>query len=403
MKVFPALVRAAPRQHGVTLIELLVALALGLAVLVGLSAVYVAAKQSFRFQETTGRLQEDAAYAMETISRDLRMAGFAGCRGVDSAVVSGVTTYYPNLSLTTAPTAFDSANPLATVESANALVTMQPLSPYNFVRGFDSVPSAMFATGTVPVTSSTDSLFFSGGSSNAVSLSGAMTTTSSVLTISADAFSWGSTTANSGVYNMIVSDCVNSSLFAGKIAGGGTQIDHSTAIGNSASTFPSSPLYGVDALVIPLEWNFYYVATRTGASTPSLYRVFFDGNSRQSAQEVVSNVESMKLNYGENLYGKDSATAATCTLATGGATCVATLQADAWRTTATAVTDWSRVVAVRIGLMFVSADNTANLDVVAATPTLLGASYTAPAGASTTRLRKEFSTTVVLRNRIAPR
>ena len=74
---------SARHQSGFTLVELLVSLALGLAVLVGLSSVYVAAKQSFRFQETSGRLQEDAVFALDMISRDLRMAGFAGCRGVD--------------------------------------------------------------------------------------------------------------------------------------------------------------------------------------------------------------------------------------------------------------------------------------------------------------------------------
>ena len=90
-------------------------------------------------------------------------------------------------------------------------------------------------------------------------------------------------------------------------------------------------------------------------------------------------------------------------MATSPATCSPTMQADVWRTTAASVTDWSRVVAVRVGLMMVSADNAANTDVTTATPPFLGASYTPASGASTTRVRKEFSTTVVLRNRIAPR
>ena len=153
---------------------------------------------------------------------------------------------------------------------------------------------------------------------------------------------------------------------------------------------------------MPLEWSFYYVATRPGASTPSLYRVFYNGTTRGNAEELVSNIETMKLNYGENINGKDKVTNLQCTIATGGATCAPTFQADVWRTTAAAVTDWSRVVAVRVGLMMLSADSAANPD-IASTPTLLGQSYTLPTGASTTRLRKEFSTTVVLRNRVAPR
>lgn len=391
-------------HRGVTLVELLVSLALGLAVLVGLSYVYVAARQSFRFQETSGRLQEDAVFALEMISRDLRMAGFAGCRGVDMA--SG-PIYFPTLTLSAVPTAIDGPNPLATVEPTNTSVTVQPLTPYNFVRGFDSVPSAMFATGAVPTSSNTASLFFSGGSSNSVAVTAAMATAGANLTIGADPFNWASTTTpvtNPGVYNMIVSNCVSSSLFAGKVVTGATQISHSAIYGNSGANFPSSVLYGVDALVMPLEWSFYYVATRSGATTPSLFRVFYDGNKRDgSPLEIISNVESMRLHYGENLKGKDSVTTNACTLASGGATCAPTLQADVWRTTAASVTDWSRVVGVRIGLMMVGGETNSTADLSTATPPLLGASYSLPSGASASRLRKEFSTTVVLRNRVAAR
>lgn len=391
-------------QRGVTLVELLVSLALGLAVLVGLSYVYVAAKQSFRFQETSGRLQEDAVFALEMISRDLRMAGFAGCRGVD---ISSGPIYFPTLSLSTAPTAIDGPNPLASVEPTATTVTVQPLTPYNFIRGFDNVPSAMFATGAVPTSSNTSSLFFSGGSSNSVAVTAAMAVASDNLTISADPFNWASTStpiSNPGVYNMIVSNCVSSSLFAGKVVTGSTQISHSSIYGNSTNNFPSSVLYGVDALVVPLEWSFYYVATRSGAATPSLFRVFYDGNKRDaSPQEIISNVESMRLHYGENLKGKDSLTSAACTLASGGATCTPSMQADVWRTTAASVTDWSHVVGVRIGLMMVGGEANSTADLSTATPTLLGASYSLPSGASANRLRKEFSTTVVLRNRVAAR
>lgn len=395
MKALLVDMRMPARQRGVTLVELLVALALGLGVLVGLSAVYVAAKQSFRFQETAGRLQEDGMFALETIARDLRMAGFAGCRGVEKITTAAgpppTYTYYPTLSMATAsPGGINGPNPLATVEPANAEVTVKPLSQQNFLRGFDNVPAAMFTT--APTSGTTDSLFFSGGSSKAASVSAAMAAVTDPLTIAAGSAAFLDATK---IYNLIVANCSSSSLFAGQVAGGGTQIAHTTAIGNAtvgtnaANSFPSTPIYGVDALVMPLEWSFYYVATRAGASTPSMYRVFFDGASRGNAEELVSNVESMKLHYGEN----------TITDPTTGPT----MQADVWRTTAAAVVNWDRVVAVRVGLMMVSSDARANPDIPSAAPTLLGAAYAVPAGASTTRLRKEFSTTVVLRNRVAPR
>lgn len=384
--------RSARHQLGVTLVELLISLALGLAVLVGLSAVYVAAKQSFRFQETGGRMQEDAMFALETISRELRMAGFAGCRGVEKLNIASVNTYYPELGITSgSPSGINGPNPLSVVEPLNLEVVLKPLSPVNFVRGFDNVPALMFAT--APTSSATNSLFMSGGSERAVSVTAAMVAVGDPLTIAA-----GSATFldASKPYNMVVANCSSSSLFAGQLGGGGTQILHTAAIGNAtvgtnaAAAFPSNPIYGVDALVMPFEWSFYYVATRAGAATPSLYRIKYDGSARGNAEELVSNVESMRLHYGEN----------TVNLGTG----APSMQADVWRTTAAAVTDWSRVVAVRVGLMMVSDDNAANLDVASVAPTLLGEAYDLTvAGRSATRLRKEFSTTVVLRNRIAPR
>jgi hypothetical protein len=290
-------------------------------------------------------------------------------------------------------------------------VTAQPLSPSNFVRGFDDVPAAMFAT--APTTSATNSLFISGGSAKAMSVTATMGLVDDPITIAAGSAAF---LDPSKVYAMIVANCTSSSLFAGQVDVGGAQILHGTAISSATvgsnispsfappPSFPVAPSYGPDAIVMPLEWSFYYVATRTGAATPSLYRVAYDGNARGAAEELVSNVESMRLHYGENTMGNTfPAPSVPCVLATTPSGCEPTKQADEWRTSAAAVTNWSRVVAVRIGLMMVSEDNAANRDVVTADPPLLGASYAGPAGKSATRLRKEFSTTVVLRNRIAPR
>ena len=85
-----------------------------------------------------------------------------------------------------------------------------------------------------------------------MSVSAVMPSASSNLTIAADPFGWGSATVNGGVYTMVASDCANSTIFAGKVSGGGVQIDHSTAMGNAAATFPLSAIYGLDAIVMPV-------------------------------------------------------------------------------------------------------------------------------------------------------
>jgi type IV pilus assembly protein PilW len=384
---------ASRAQAGFTLVELLVALALGLFVLIGLTSVFIAVKQSFRFQETSGRLQEDAAFALDTISRDLRMAGQAGCLGI-SKITTGsgptaVSTYFPGSVIGTGyANGLNLANPLSQVLTSEAEVTTQPMTAYNFVRGFDGIPAAMFPS-SPPSNTTTDSLFFMGASSKAVALSSPMTVANSALTIATDTFNWRSASNNTRTF--IISNCASSSVFVGltSAAGTGAQIAHGTAQGNSVDTFTSSTVFGTDTVVMPLEWSFYYVATRAGADTPSLYRIFFNGSNRSNAEEIVSNVESMQVHYGESNLD-----------ATSG---LSTLKADIWRTSPTAVSDWSRVVAVRVGLMLVSSLDNANPGVTIGTPTLLGATYALPSGASANRLRKEFSTTVVLRNAVAAR
>ena len=404
------------RQQGFTLIELLVSLALGLGVLVAMASVYVAAKQTFKFQETGGRMQEDANYALEQIARELRMAGFAGCAlvdAVDDGAGIGTKKYIPTSGLKSTPTpnAITSSNPLALVATTNVDVTAQPLTPANFLRGFDSVPSALFASGSAPTASNANALFFSGGSANVVSVTAAMVGATSDLTIASDPYGWAS--AANG-YTMIVSDCTQASIFVGKVNSGGTAIDHSTTYDNANNFFPLNAIYsntaGSGAIVMPLEWRLYYVDTRSGASTSSLYQVRFDGSSRKNAEEVISNVESIRLHYGENTAGFDSTTVpgttTACTLPTTITVlskCAPTQQPNVWRTSAATVTSWNNVVAVRVGLMLVSSDSTVANDITANTVTLLGQSYTVPTTATAGRLRKEYSTTVSLRNRISPR
>jgi type IV pilus assembly protein PilW len=383
--------RTSRAQLGFTLVELLIALALGMFVLIGLSSVFFAVKQSFRFQETSGRLQEDAAFALDTISRDLRMAGQAGCLGIssiaDPLVPANPPTYYPGTVVEEfAANIISGSNPLSVVEPAVAAVVRQPLTPGNFVRGFDGIPSAMFSS-SVPVNTATDSLFFAGASSNSVAVNAAMVTAASAVSLATDTFGWRSP-ANA-TRTFVISNCAASNIFTGitTASGAGAQITHDTSAGNASNEFTFGTLYGTDSVVMPLEWSFYYVTTRAGATTPGLYRAFYDGRIRRDAEELVSNVESMRLHYGvSNVVGG-----------------VPTRNADNWVTTAAAVTDWSLVVAVRVGLMLVSATDNANPDVTLTTPTLLGAAYTLPAGASANRLRKEFSTTVVLRNAVAAR
>ncbi|MEK7322846.1 MAG: PilW family protein [Pseudomonadota bacterium] len=67
-----------PRQHGFTLVELLVTVTLGLLVIAGIGQIYTAAKRSYDIQTSLARLQDAGRYAVDTITQDVRRAGYWG-------------------------------------------------------------------------------------------------------------------------------------------------------------------------------------------------------------------------------------------------------------------------------------------------------------------------------------
>ncbi len=392
MKIFNSHRQMRIHRQGVTLIELLISMVISVIVLLALSGVYISAKQSLKFQDTTGRMQEDAAYALEVMTRDVRMAGYAGCRGIDVLTVAGVPIYYPASMVDSMITNLKTAsNPLASLSSLSAdmSVTVQPLAPHNFLRGFDTLDIGLLPA-AVTTDANSHALFFSNVSANSVATTSNTVASIDSLPIGADTYSWGSTARY-----YVVSDCYKSHTFLGQVGtiAGVSVISHDLVAGNTAASFSGNATYTAGATVAPLEWRYYFIAERTSAasSTPkSLYRKRFDGVSSLASEEVIANVEGLRFHYAENT-GND-------------ANGFPTYTADIWRTSAATVTDWSRVVAIRIGLMMIAPEDAADVE-SATTPTfsLLGSSYSVPTGASANRIRKEFSTTVVLRNRVPVR
>ena len=62
------------RQTGVTLVELMVALAIGSFLVIGAIQIYSQSRQAFVINESIARVQETAQFALDTIEADLRMA-----------------------------------------------------------------------------------------------------------------------------------------------------------------------------------------------------------------------------------------------------------------------------------------------------------------------------------------
>ena len=67
------------RQSGMTLIEIMIAMTLGLVLMGGVIQLFLTSKQTYRMNEAMANVQESGRFALDAISRDLRMAGFQGC------------------------------------------------------------------------------------------------------------------------------------------------------------------------------------------------------------------------------------------------------------------------------------------------------------------------------------
>ncbi len=66
------------KQHGLTMIELMIALVIGAILLVGAISVYSNSRATYRLNESMARLQENARFAMTQMEPDLRLASYWG-------------------------------------------------------------------------------------------------------------------------------------------------------------------------------------------------------------------------------------------------------------------------------------------------------------------------------------
>lgn len=92
-------------QRGLTLVELMVAMAVSLLLLAGVIQIFLSSKQSYRLQEGFSRLQENGRFAVDVLTLNVRHAGFKPNALGDDRFEFPVdaTTYAPaNVSFATA-------------------------------------------------------------------------------------------------------------------------------------------------------------------------------------------------------------------------------------------------------------------------------------------------------------
>lgn len=273
--------------RGFSLVELLVGMTIGLLLVTGVVSVFVGNRQSSDLNAAIASMQESARYALDTIARDVRSAGFQGCLGVQS----GATVIQAN----DAPTAsfIASAASGSLVEENDV---WNPPPPPTFVAAdHDAIP------GTHAV-----SLQF--GDPDTYRLRAAMANGAGVPSPSAAVFLDRPIERAAAGDLAIISNCDQADLFAiSQIVGGGRNLRHrathnasgalSAAYGNALTIRQTS--------VMLFRANVYYVGdtgedNADGEDVLALFRqsLPFGDPIANPPTEIVAGVENLRVLFG---------------------------------------------------------------------------------------------------------
>jgi len=323
-------------QQGITLIELMIALVIGLLATGAMLKVYVDSSRLYRFNEGLARIQENGRFGLEFIRRDARMAGFWGCyHGADltNRISPGSTGYISYESNDITGTNNDGLN-------------------------------------------DADSITFSGAGNSVATVSSDMTSADSTITISsAGDFELGEA--------LLISDCETADIFQLTSIGGSAPsltLEHGTE-GNTSAEL--SKAYAAGSRLYRVQQITFCIAEGADPAQPSL-RQLVNPTSDQTCQdhgdELVEGIENMQVWFGED-------TDADSEGAGGDATANRYVPPD------TSDLDMDRVVSVRIFLLARSLNDNLTTEL---SPYYFVDQKIIP---TDKRLRKVFTTTITLRNK----
>lgn len=380
------------RIAGVTLVELMIALAIGTLLVLGLVQVFAASRAAYQMSEGMSRVQENARFAMDFVQRDLRMAGHFGCSTdqshlLDTSASAGnrfelhfpAPVSYP-VDFTVSVQGYEAAStePGQTAEIGDFADGWAPLLPLaiselGVLEGSDVLVLRYLHGEGVPV----ETLTVSGGQT----------------VVSVDPGRWDVLTAG-GVNQPLLfglSDCHQADIFAvaaaGVSAGAGTVTAAGGGIGArygaSGGVFTN---YGETQLrLFRAESIVYYVGT--GASgMPALFKARSNGGAYEP-MELVEGIESMQL-----LYGLDVSSSGPRGYVTEHYTAEELgVDPDKWLT----------VGMIQVGFLAASPDPAAAPAAAGSLsyPNALGVNFD-PGVINDGRYRTSYETTVALRNRL---
>lgn len=84
------------RQRGISMVEVLVAMAIGVVIMAGVMQSLLTNQRNDQWSEDISYIQENARYALEMLARDIRWAGYWGC-AVNYSSGKGITSFANSL------------------------------------------------------------------------------------------------------------------------------------------------------------------------------------------------------------------------------------------------------------------------------------------------------------------
>lgn len=302
------------KERGVSLIELMISVALGLFLTSGILYLFLGSKTTHTTQGGVANVQESLRFAQEYIAFDIRMAGYMGCGNIRDMAAPAIIAKAP----------------------------VPPLGLGNSVRGFNNGTGWTNPTATNPVpiprVEGTDVISLYRASLNSINLS--QNSDGSNFKIATNPYPLDWTDGKL----MIITDCLRSDIFRGTFSNNTSPVTvtHAAGINSQPKLITESPPngnYGNDAQLASLESWDYFIGINPDIianpnRNPSLYRASITTTNlagENVAEELVEGIDDLQIEYGLDTIADDN------------------YVADSYTTTGTTA-NWEQVVSVRITL-----------------------------------------------------
>jgi type IV pilus assembly protein PilW len=340
-------------MSGFSLVELMIAMTLGLASVAAVGWVYLGTMQTYRTHDALSRLQEGARHSFELIAKDLRMAGVTGCSYSSTMnALSAPTNIHRNLFEQPLISSPQNGGAGTTTEFSDALTVLRADVTREYIVQAHNSGASTFTLTAVPD------------------------------------FSPGQL--------LVATNCSHASVFQASAIVGSTVTHLAGGGGINSTPNLGAPLgavytYGANSRLYRMSSVTYYV-DQNAAGVPALFRQVPVGTAATlTPEELVEGVEDLRITYAVDTTPTPDGQS---DLVGGVPYLTATEVTNSVAFGASAADRWSRVVSIRISMLLRTVE-----DRVVREPQNYAYNGDDDIDAPDLRLRKVFTHVIKLRNR----